>query len=570
MNLNTKAKQQASFDAIVIGTGISGGWAAKELCEKGMKTLVLERGRMVEHIKDYPTMNKDLWELPYGNNLSPQEIEKEYKVQSRTEYAVKQDTKHFFVKDSEHPYTEKKKFTWMRGYHVGGKSLTWARWTFRWSDIDFEANAKDGVGVDWPIRYRDIEPWYDYVESYIGVSGRKDGLKQLPDGKFLPPWDMNCIEKHLESRISEHYDDRMLTLGRTTNLSVTHRGTRCQARNLCRRGCPYGAFFSSNAVTLPDAAKTGNMTLRANSIVHEIIYDKESGKASGVRVIDALTRETFEYYAKVIFVCASTINSTWILMNSKSNEFPDGLGNSSGQLGHNVMDHHFRVGAYGTHDGYNDQYYKGRRPVGVIVPKFQNLDKKTERKDYLRGFSCYGGGGREGLWRSGEEKAYAFGEAMKNELVVPGPWTFRFNAFGECLPHFDNKIELDYDNTDQWGLPTLIMDVEFRENEKKMRKEMMESCVEMLEVGGFKDIQTYDDQSEPGLGIHEMGTARMGRDPKTSVLNKYNQLHDVPNVYVTDGSCMASSAWQNPSLTYMALTARAVDHAVGELKKGNL
>jgi len=570
MNLNAKAKQQASFDAIVIGTGISGGWAAKELCEKGMKTLVLERGRMVEHIKDYPTMNKDLWELPYGNNLSPQEIEKEYKVQSRTEYAVKQDTKHFFVKDSEHPYTEKKKFTWMRGYHVGGKSLTWARWTFRWSDIDFEANAKDGVGVDWPIRYRDIEPWYDYVESYIGVSGRKDGLKQLPDGKFLPPWDMNCIEKHLESRISEHYDDRMLTLGRTTNLSVTHRGTRCQARNLCRRGCPYGAFFSSNAVTLPDAAKTGNMTLRANSIVHEIIYDKESGKASGVRVIDALTRETFEYYAKVIFVCASTINSTWILMNSKSNEFPDGLGNSSGQLGHNVMDHHFRVGAYGTHDGYNDQYYKGRRPVGVIVPKFQNLDKKTERKDYLRGFSCYGGGGREGLWRSGEEKAYAFGEAMKNELVVPGPWTFRFNAFGECLPHFDNKIELDYDNTDQWGLPTLIMDVEFRENEKKMRKEMMESCVEMLEVGGFKDIQTYDDQSEPGLGIHEMGTARMGRDPKTSVLNKYNQLHDVPNVYVTDGSCMASSAWQNPSLTYMALTARAVDHAVGELKKGHL
>ena len=571
MNLNLKATEQNTYDAIVIGTGISGGWAAKELCEKGLKTLVLERGRMVKHIEDYPTMNLKPWEIKYGDRLTPREKKEDYPVQSQTAYAVLQTTKHFFVKDSEHPYNQIKPFTWTRGYHVGGRSLTWARWSFRLSDIDLESNAKDGVGVDWPIRYKDLEPWYDYVETYIGVSGRKDGLKQLPDGKFLPPWEMNCIEKHLEQKIAENYTDRMLTLGRSSNITQSVGGrSKCMARNLCRRGCPYGAFFSSNAVTLPAAEATGNMTLRPHSIVHTIIYDKEKKKAVGVRIIDAQTKETIEFYAKVIFSCASTLGSTSILLNSTSDVFPNGLGNGSGELGHNLMDHHFRIGAFGTHDGYTDQYYKGRRPTGVIVPKYQNLDNKTARKDYLRGFSNYGGGGREGYWKAGEEGPFSFGEEYKRSLMTPGPWTFRFNAFGECLPHHDNKVYLDYQKTDNWGMPTLSVDMEFRENELAMRPEMMSSSAEMLEVAGFKNIETYDDQTPPGLGIHEMGTARMGKDPKTSVLNRWNQMHEVPNVFVTDGSCMASSSWQNPSLTYMALTARAVDYAIDQMKKQNI
>jgi len=382
---------------------------------------------------------------------------------------------------------------------------------------------------------------------------------------------MNCIEQHLEQKIAENYTDRILTLGRTSNITqaVGGRG-KCQARNLCRRGCPYGAYFSSNAVTLPVAEATGNMTLRPHSIVHTIIYDKEKKKAVGVRIVDAETKEAIDYYAKIIFCCASTLGSTSILLNSKSDEFPNGLGNGSGELGHNLMDHHFRIGAYGTHEGFTDQYYKGRRPTGVIVPRFQNIDTNTQRKDYLRGFSNYGGGSREGYWRSGEEAEFAFGEDYKQSLVTPGPWTFRFNAFGECLPHHDNHVYLDYDKTDSWGQPTLSVDMKFRENEMAMRPEMMSSSAEMLEAAGFKDIQTYDDQSPPGLGIHEMGTARMGKDPKTSVLNKWNQMHEVPNVFVPDGSCMVSSAWQNPSLTYMALTARAVDYAVGQMKKQNL
>ncbi len=571
MNLNIKAQANNTFDAIVIGTGISGGWAAKELCEKGLKTLVLERGRMVKHITDYPTMNQKPWEIKYGDQLTPREIKEDYPIQSNTKYAVLQSTKHFFVKDHEHPYNQVKPFTWMRGYHVGGRSLTWARWSLRLSDIDLEANGKEGVGVDWPIRYQDLEPWYDYVESYIGVSGRKDGLKQFPDGKFQPPWDMNCIEKHLERKLAENYSDRILTLGRTSNITRSVGGrSKCMARNLCRRGCPYGAYFSSNAVTLPAASATGNMTLRPHSIVHTILYDKDKKKATGVRIVDAETNETEEYYAKIIFCCASTLGSTSILMNSVSDTFPNGLGNISGELGHNLMDHHFMVGAFGAHDGYTDQYYKGRRPTGVIVPRYQNIDNKTTRKDYLRGFSNYGGGSREGWWRSGEEGAFEFGEDFKQSLVTPGPWTFRFNAFGECLPNHENKVTLDHKNLDKWGLPTLSIDMQFRENEMAMRKEMMSSSAEMLETSGFKNIQTYDDQSEPGLGIHEMGTARMGKTPKTSLLNRWNQLHLVPNVFVTDGSCMPSSSWQNPSLTYMALTARACDYAVDQMKKQNL
>ncbi|MDH3243026.1 MAG: GMC family oxidoreductase [Saprospiraceae bacterium] len=570
MNINLQSVQQNTYDAIVVGSGISGGWAAKELCEKGLKTLVLERGRMVRHIADYPTMNWDPWDLPYGDQLTPREIAEDYPVQHRTAYAVRQSTKHFFVNDRDHPYIQKRPFTWMRGNHVGGKSLMWARWAYRWSDYDFDAPARDGVGIDWPIRYRDLAPWYDYVESYIGVSGERDGIPQTPDGKFLPPWEMNCIEKHVKQKIAEHYSDRMLAIGRSANITKPHGGRgACMARNLCERGCPYGAYFSSNVVTLPAAEATGNMTLRPHSIVHTILYDKDRKKASGVRIVDAQTKESMEFYGKVIFLCASALASTAILLRSVKESFPDGLGNTSGELGHNVMDNHFRVGAYGQHDGYTDLYYKGRRPVGVLVPRFQNLDGKTRRKDYLRGFVLYGFGSRRGYWRN-EPDAFAFGADYKDRLTVPGPWTFNFLGFGECLPNHDNRIYLDYDQLDPWELPKLVMDVAHGENEMAMRKEMQSASAEMLEVAGFKNITTYDEPSEPGLSIHEMGSARMGRDPKTSVLNRWNQMHDVPNVFATDGSGMCSDSWGNPSLTFMAMTARACDYAIKELNKRNL
>jgi choline dehydrogenase-like flavoprotein len=466
MHINAKSKARQTYDAIVVGTGISGGWAAKELCEKGLKTLVLERGRMVRHLQDYPTMNLHPWELPYGNRLTPQEIEEDYPVQSKTSYAVQQSTKHFFVKDREYPYIQKKPFLWTRGYQVGGKSITWGRWAYRWSDYDFAAPARDGIGIDWPLRYRDLAPWYDYVESYIGVSGNLDGLPQIPDGKFLPPWEMNCIEKHVRQKLAEHYTDRVLTIGRTVNLTVPHGGRgQCMARNLCRRGCPYGAYFSSNAVTLPAAEKTGKLTLRPHSIVHTLLYNKEKKRASGVRIIDAQTKETMEFYGKVIFLCASTMGTTGILLNSVNRSLPDGLGNTSGQLGHNVMDNHFQVGAYGEFDGFEDQYYKGRRPVDVLVPRFQNLDAKTRRQDYRRGFVLYGWGGRDDYWRDAPD-AYAFGGAYKDRLTKPGPWSFTFLGFGETLPNYRNQVSLDYDRPDPFGLPQLVMDVAFGENEK--------------------------------------------------------------------------------------------------------
>ena len=570
MNLNIQADQQNTYDAIVIGSGISGGWAAKELCEKGLKTLVLERGRMVRHLADYPTMNWHPWDISYGDRLTPKEIAEDYPVQSRTSYAVLQSTKHFFVNDREYPYIQKKPFTWMRGDHVGGKSLMWARWAYRWSDYDFGAPARDGVGIDWPIRYRDLAPWYDYVESYIGVSGSSDGLAQIPDGKFLPPWEMNCIEQHVKGKLADHYADRRLTIGRTANITRPHGGRgACMARSLCERGCPYGAYFSSNAVTLPAAETTGNLTLRPHSIVHTILYDKQKKKASGVRIVDAQTKESMEFHGKIIFLCASTLATTAILMRSVKESFPDGLGNTSDQLGHNVMDNHFRVGAYGQHDGYTDQYYQGRRPVGVLVPRFQNLDEDSRRKDYLRGFVLYGFGSRSGYLRDAPD-AFAFGGDYKDRLTKPGPWTFNLLGFGECLPDYDNRVYLDYDQLDPWGLPQLVMDVAHGENEKAMREEMRTTSAEMLEVAGFKNITTYDDQSEPGLSIHEMGSARMGRDPATSVLNRWNQMHDIPNIFATDGSGMCSNGWGNPSLTYMAMTARACDYAVKELNKRNL
>ncbi|WKN32899.1 GMC family oxidoreductase [Porifericola rhodea] len=569
MYINAKAKQANTYDAIVVGSGISGGWAAKELTEKGLKTLVLERGRNVEHVKDYPTATKAPWEFPHRDRVSPEEIKEHYPKQSRTGYTIRESSKHWFVKDSEHPYQEDKRFDWMRGYHVGGRSIMWGRHSYRWSDLDFEANARDGYGVDWPIRYKDIAPWYDYVESFAGIQGQKEGLSQLPDGNFLPPIPMNCLEDHFKNKVAEKLDGRIVTIGRTANLTQDHNGrTKCQFRNKCIRGCPYGAYFSSNSSTLPAAAATGNLTVRPFSIASSIIYDKESKKATGVRVIDQETMEELEFHAKVIFLCASAIPSTSILLNSKSDAFPEGMGNTSGELGHNLMDHHFRVGASGVYEGFSDKYYYGRRPTGFYIPRFRNLDKNTEQKDYLRGYGYQGGASREN-WTS-SVRELNFGAGMKEGIVTPGPWSLGMTAFGECLPYHENKMTLDYDNLDKWGQPTVRFDADFKENEKAMRKDMEVAAAEMLEAAGLKNINTYDAGSWPGLGIHEMGTARMGKDPKTSVLNKNNQLHEVPNVYVTDGACMTSASCVNPSLTYMALTARAAEHAVNELKKMNI
>ena len=566
MNLNLSSKKERTYDAIVVGTGISGGWAAKELTEKGLDTLVLERGRNVEHVKDYPTMHKEPWELPYANKLPAEEM-KHYKKQSRTGYTIRQDTKHWWVKDTDQPYEEKQRFDWIRGYHVGGRSIMWGRQSYRLGDIDFAANKREGIAVDWPIRYKDIASWYDYVEKFAGISGKKEGLPQLPDGQFLPPMKLNCVEKHLQSNIAEQYDDRILTIGRVANLTQLHNNRgQCMYRNRCMRGCPYGAYFSSNAATIPAAAKTGNMTLRPHSVVNSVIYDEEQGKATGVRVIDAESKETVEYFADVIFLNASTVNTALILLNSTSNRFPDGLGNDSGQLGRNMMDHHFRIGANGKYNGFNDKYYRGRRPNGIYIPRYRNLN--GDKRDYLRGFGYQGSGSREG-WERGIREL-SIGSELKGIISEPGSWKMGLLGFGECLPYEDNRMWLNRDKTDKWGQPTVVFDCDFKENEMKMREDMKSDAAEMLERAGFTDIQTFDDIGGMGLGIHEMGTARMGRDPKTSVLNKWNQIHACKNVFVTDGSCMTSSACQNPSLTYMALTARAADYAANELEKGNL
>ena len=559
------------FDAIVVGTGVSGGWAAKELCEKGLKTLVLERGRMVKHIEDYPTMHNDPWDYPAGDLITKETRERQGK-QSRTGYTTTESHKHFFVDDIDHPYNEDQPFDWMRGYHVGGRSLMWGRQSYRLSDYDFEANLKDGIAVDWPIRYKDIAPWYDYVEDYIGVSGENLGLPQLPDGKFLKPMEMNCLEEHVKESLANNYNDRVMTIGRTAHITE---GTKpgsgrssCQYRNRCMRGCPFGAYFSSVTSTLPAAEATGNMTLRPNSIVHEVIYDDSSQRATGVRVIDTETKETIEFKAKVIFLCASAVASASILMQSASSRFPNGLGNDSGELGHNIMDHHLGVGAYGTFEGLEDKYYTGRRPNGIYIPRFRNLGGATDRKDFIRGYGYQGGASRSSTGVQSAEMA--FGASFKEEILKPGQWTMSLGGFGEILPYHENKMYLDYDKKDQWGLPTVTFEATIKENELNMRKDMMEQAVEMLEKAGLKNVGSYDRGYSIGLGIHEMGTARMGRDPKTSVLGAYNQIHAVPNVYVTDGAAMTSAGNQNPSLTYMALTARAASHAVEQLKNNNL
>jgi len=556
------------YDAIVIGTGITGGWAAKELCENGLKTLVLERGRMVHHITDYTTANLDPWDFEHRGEKNPKDIERQLK-QNRTGYTTKPDSSHWFVDDIKHPYNETKRFDWMRGYHVGGRSITWGRQSYRLSEMDFKANKKDGHGVDWPIRYKDIAPWYDKVEEYIGVCGTNEGLAQLPDGKFSEAMDLTCVEKDLVKKVADNFEGRVVTNARTAHITgdAPHEGrSKCQFRDRCIRGCPFGGYFSSNASTLPAAERTENMTLRPNSIAHEIVYDEKSGLAKGVKVIDAVSKERLFFKSTVIFSCASAIASASILMQSKSKRFPNGLGNDSGELGHNIMDHHLDVGARAQVDGYDDKYYKGRRPGGFYIPRFRNLDKKSSRKDYIRGFGYQGGSGRSNWKRGISEMSY--GKELKEELLKPGSWHIGMGGFGECLPYHENKMTLDYDKLDEWGLPTVTFDVEFKENEKKMRKDMQEEAIDMLKAAGFKNVSGFDGANSfyPGLGIHEMGTARMGKDPKTSVLNEYNQIHAVPNVYVTDGAFMTSSGCQNPSLTYMAFTARAANHAAQQLK----
>ena len=562
MKINLRAKKGNTYDAIVVGSGISGGWAAKELTEKGLKVLLLERGRNVEHVKDYDTAMMQPWEFKHRGRLT-EEQKKTHPVQTRSGFYSEHNEK-FWVNDLDCPYTEKKRFDWYRGFHVGGRSLMWGRGCLRLSEMDFEANAKEGIGVDWPIRYKDIAPWYDYVERFAGISGQNEGLSQLPDGQFLPPMEMNCVEKAVKKRMEAHYNrSRIMTIYREANLTVPHKGRgSCQYRGLCSRGCPYGAYFSTQSSTLPAAMATGNLTLRPFSIVNSVIYDKEKGRATGVRVIDAETNENIEFYSKILFLNGSTLGTSFILLNSTSDSFPEGLGNSSGQLGHNLMDHHYRIGASGTAEGFEDKYYYGRRPIGIYIPRFRNIG--NDKRDYVRGFGYGGSASRTGWERAIAEMNY--GADFKEEMTEPGQWRMGLAAFGEALPYYENKIMLDKSKKDKWGQYVLSIDCEFRENEKKMRDDMMNDAAEILTVAGIKDVKTFDAGSFPGQAIHEMGTARMGRDPKTSVLNKWNQMHDVKNVFVTDGSCMTSSACQNPSLTYMALTARACDYAVEQLR----
>ncbi|MCY4561561.1 MAG: GMC family oxidoreductase [Flavobacteriaceae bacterium] len=566
-----------SYDAIVVGTGISGGWAAKELCEKGLKTLVLERGPMIRHPIDYKTANMDDWDFPYRDSITKKAMERQPK-QSRTGYVSSEASSHLFVDDIDHPYNEDQRFDWIRGYHVGGRSIMWGRQSYRFSQLDFEANAKEGIAVDWPIRYPELASWYDYVEEFVGISGQALGLEQLPDSKFLKPMELNCVEQHMQKSIKNGFDDgRLLTIGRVAHITE---GTKpglgrvtCQYRNRCRRGCPFGAYFSSNSSTLPIAENTGNMTLIPNSIVHEVIYDPQSQKATGVRVINIENPNnptSVEYKAKVVFLCASAVASTSIMLQSKSNRYPNGIGNDSGELGHNLMDHHFRVGASGVYEGFQDKYFIGRRPNGIYIPRFRNLGGSTDNKEFIRGYGYQGGASRGSSWVFQVKEMGRYGKDFKNNLLRPGPWNFGITAFGEILPYHDNKMYLDYEKLDKWGLPTVTFDASIKENELNMRKDMKQQAQEMIKSSGAQEVSGFDDSYALGLGIHEMGTARMGKDPKTSVLNGNNQVHGVPNLYVTDGACMTSSGCQNPSLTYMALTARAANHAVEELKKRNI
>jgi choline dehydrogenase-like flavoprotein len=554
------------YDAIVVGSGISGGWAAKELTERGLRVLLLERGRNIEHVKDYVNATKGPWQYPHRGGRT-QEMIRHYPVLKR-DFPLNEKNLDWWASDEESPYTEVKRFDWYRGYHVGGRSLMWGRCSFRLSDIDFTANARDGIAIDWPIRYAEMAPWYSHVERFAGIAGSREGLPQLPDGEFQPAMPLNCAEEVVAGRLTKLFDGRRrLISARTANLTqpLPGRGA-CQYRDACWLGCPYGAYFSTQSSTLPAAMKTGRLTLKPWAIATEVIYDRDRKRATGVRVLDAVTEQTTDYPAKVVFLCASALNSTWLLLRSATDVWPGGLGSSSGELGHNLMDHHFRVGAEGRVDGLEDKYYYGNRPNPSYIPRYRNL--QGDKRPYLRGFGYEGGAGRGG-WSRGVAEL-GVGGAFKDRLTEPGQWTIGGTAFGEMLPNHDNKITLDESKKDKWGLPVLKIDCAIGENERLMRVDMANDMAETLEAAGVKDVQPYDNEYFPGMGIHEMGTARMGRDPKTSVLNAHNQVWDAPNVYVTDGACMVSTACQNPSLTYMALTARAADHAVRELGRRNL
>ena len=557
--------QPETFDAIVVGSGISGGWAAKELTERGLRVLMLERGKNVEHIKDYGNALKAPWEYPHrgGRTLA---MEEAYPVLKR-DYPLNEKNLDWWASDKDSPYTEIKRFDWYRGYHVGGRSLLWGRQSYRHGDLDFEANAREGIAVDWPIRYRDVAPWYDHVERHAGISGSREGLPQLPDGQFQPAMPLNCVEEIIAGRVAAKFGGRRIIPGRVANLTQTLPGRgACQYRNACWLGCPFGAYFSTQSSTLPPARATGRLTLKTFAIVTDLVYDRDRKRARSVRVLDAVTGQTTEYSARVIFLCASALNSTWLLMRSATDVWPGGLGSSSGELGHNLMDHHFRCGANGDFAGHEDRYVFGRRPTGFYIPRFRNL--AGERRDYLRGFGYQGSASRQGWERAVAE--LGVGGTFKDAMAQPGPWRVGATAFGEMLPNHANRISIDTQRTDKWGLPVLAIDCATGENERLMRRDMMNDLAEMLEAAGATDVSVYDNDYAPGMGIHEMGTARMGRDPKTSVLNGRNQVWDCQNVFVTDGACMTSSACQNPSLTYMALTARAAAFAVEELKRGNL
>lgn len=556
------------FEAIVVGSGISGGWAAKELTGKGLRVLLLERGENVEHIKDYVNARKGPWEYPHRGQAT-RAMQLAYPV-LRRDYPLNEMNLDWWASDQDSPYTEIRRFDWFRGYQVGGRSLMWGRQSYRWSDFDFEANARDGVAVDWPIRYADLAPWYDHVERHAGISGSHEEMPQLPDGEFQPAMPLNCGEERVAERLRGLFDGRRRMIpGRVANLTQARPGRApCQYRNACWLGCPYGGYFSTQSSTLPAAMATQRLTLRPFSIVTEVLYDRDRRRATGVRVLDAITEKATEYRAPVIFLCASTLNSTWILLRSATDVWPGGLGSSSGELGHNLMDHHFEVGASGqlADPELAGKYYYGRRPNGFYIPRYRNLF--GDKRDYLRGFG-YQGSASRGDWRRGVAEL-GVGAKFKDALAEPGDWRLGATAFGEMLPAHENVVGIDETKTDKWGLPVLKIDCATGENERLMRVDMANDMAEMLEAAGARDVDTFDDAYFPGRGIHEMGTARMGRDPKTSVLNGWNQVWDAPNVFVTDGACMTSSACQNPSLTYMAITARAADYAVKELKRRNL
>ena len=553
---------QRTYDAIIVGSGISGGWAAKELCEKGLKVLVLERGRNVEHIKDYSTATKNPWEFKHRLSLSPED-KKKFFIQSR-HYSLREDNKHFYINDGENPYAETKRFDWIRGDIVGGRSLLWARACYRWSDLDFDSNLKDGHGVDWPIRYKDIAPWYDHVEKFIGVSGNKDGIPHLPDGQFQPPFEMNVVEKYFKEKIESKFNDRKVIIGRAANLTQPVKGRgQCQARDLCHRGCPFGAYFSTNASTMPAAYATGNLTVRPHSLVNKVLYDEQKQKATGVEIIDTETKQTEEFYARIIFLNASTVATAFILLNSTSSRFPNGLGNGSDQVGRNLMDHHKGLSITADVEGFEEWVTYGRRPIPLFIPRFINMKEQTP--GFIRGYHFGASASRPPQQGDAE-----IGVDLKQAMTEPGKWRMNMYAFGECLPYADNRVTLDKNKKDNWGRPMITIDCEFKENEKAQHEHMKITGREMMEAAGFKNIVVTSNMSFPGNANHEMGTARMGHDPKTSVLNKWNQMHECPNVFITDGSCMTSSSYQNPSLTYMALTARACNYAVGEMKKMNI